>query len=55
MYYDIDYSLLIHEEKEQKKQASKPTVERKNTPQEKKYNEFVKKLYSKSKSKKKKY
>jgi|TARA_R100000951_G_C2554076_1_gene153418 hypothetical protein len=55
MYYDIDYSLLIHQEKEEKKQASKPTVERKNTPQEKKYNEFVKKLYSKSKSKKKKY
>ena len=48
MYYDIDYSLLINQEKEEKKQqASKTSVERKNTPQEKKYNEFVKKLYRK--------
>ena len=55
MYYDVDYTLLIGKEKEEKKEQAKPSVERKKTSQEKKYNEFVKQLYSKSKKKNKKY
>ncbi len=55
MYYDIDYTLLIGKQEKEKKQLAKPSVERKNTSQEKKYNEFVKQLYSKSKKKNKKY
>ena len=51
MYQEIDNTLLIQNYKKQKKQASKPSVERKNTSQEKKYNDFVKQLYSKSKKK----
>mgnify|MGYP003647629225 CR=1 FL=1 len=41
------YSDPIEEEK--KKERMKPSVERKNTPNEKKYNEFVKKLYKQKK------
>lgn len=55
MYYDVDYTLLIDKQEKEKKQQAKPSVERKNTSQEKKYNDFVKQLYSKSKKKNKKY
>ena len=41
------YSDPIEEEKE--KERMKPSVERKNTPNEKKYNEFVKNLYKQKK------
>ena len=51
MYYDVDYTLLIDKQEKEKKEQAKPSVERKNTSQEKKYNDFVKQLYSKSKKK----
>lgn len=40
-------------EDEQKKERSKPSVERKNYPSEKKYNEYVKQLYKTKQYKKK--
>tara|TARA_R100001463_G_scaffold101917_1_gene156339 strand:+ start:3010 stop:3183 length:174 start_codon:yes stop_codon:yes gene_type:complete len=39
------YDLIDPEEEQIKKERNKPSVERKKTPNEKKYNEFVKKLY----------
>ena len=50
-YYD-EFSLLndfIQEQQEEKKPRQKPTVERLGTPQETKYNEFVKQIYKTSK------
>jgi hypothetical protein len=50
-YYD-EFSLLndfIQEQQEEKKPRQKPTVERLGTPQETKYNEFVKQIYKSSK------
>ena len=43
------YDLIDPEEEQIKKERNKPSVERKNTPNEKKYNEFVKKLYKQKK------
>ena len=50
-YYD-EYSVL-NEIIQERKEKSKPSVERLNTPQEKKYNEFVKQIYNSSKKVKK--
>ncbi len=43
------YDLIDPEEEQVKKERNKPSVERKKTPNEKKYNEFVKKLYKQKK------
>tara|TARA_R110002012_G_scaffold321443_1_gene549236 strand:+ start:1965 stop:2147 length:183 start_codon:yes stop_codon:yes gene_type:complete len=47
-YYD-EYSLLNDYIQEEKKERQKPSVERMGTPQETKYNEFVKQIYKSSK------
>jgi len=44
-------SLVDTIEEEKKKERSKPSVERKNYPSEKKYNEYVKDLYKSKKYK----
>ena len=45
------YDLIDPEEEQIKKERNKPSVERKKTPNEKKYNDFVKKLYKQKKFK----
>jgi len=42
-------NLVDEEEEQRKKERSKPSVERRNTPNEKKYNEFVSRLRYKKK------
>jgi hypothetical protein len=45
------YDLIDPEELDKKKEINKPSVERKKIPSEKKYNEFVTKLYKDKKLK----
>ena len=45
------YDLPDPENEKKEKERTKPSVERKKLPSEKKYNEFVKKLYKQQKKK----